>query len=981
TEFTPIEPWAKNNNEIVSGKLQKEWEAITGVLWGAPNALMYKDQFQFPGDAGLPAKEPVNGKIEPVRMWTYDERGSFNAVCGLLRKLGVRWYLPGELGEIVPKQTTISLSPIDETTRPDIAIRRFSIRMGVYGHDLGMWVMRLGLRDPYGFQTAHGLDDMTNREEVFAAHPDWFAMYGGKRHFEPGTNNQLCYSNEELLAETIRNVRLQFDHFKMDAVSVMPPDGYTAMCQCPLCEGKDTPDRDDRGRLSDYVWGFVNRVAREVRKTHPDKKVLNCAYGVYTLPPLKIETLEPNVVVSIVGGRRPMSNLPAQQDECRKLREAWVAKTSHPIVVFENYPITGRGWFLPAFTPHSLGESVNATKGISQGEDIWLTVDYDKSGAALNHFMTYFTARMYWGGREADVDELFREYCRLFFGPAENEMREFILYCEQNWQELEKDKVKTDIALDLFAAAKSRVDDGSIYGVRIGLFDEFLVQLRIKSVLLAQKRGKVPTLRLVGATRHDIVIDGKLDDQSWVECPVAATVRLSELQTGRQPTYGTTVKSAWKGNDLYFAIRCDEAPGEKLNIATTKNEDQAIWYGDAVEILLETEMHSYYQIVVNPAGALIDLDRGAERQAWFTWSSSAEVATHVADDHWTVEIRLPVTQDENDPLHQVVGRHPLNSLPWHINICRQRIRETGEEYSAFSPTGTAGFHEVMKFAYFFDGRSEEFEADPTVTDYLTATQAATELLRQRQPDEALAAFIALSEGDVTPLQKSVALERAAEIACGLKDFDQADELTSRIPIDAVKKTTEMNNRLARRDAPAVIEQFADEAIDEWPFWQRGAGWFARGRAYALTGDGEHAETDLTRALEFTRDERTKQNIRFDIAQNREHTLKNDVAALAAYRPIFESIQQIGGATEFAAVQGAARILSRQGEHRQALETLHRVEIDALKGYWHGAMLLSLADAELAAGNKQKARAAWQALLDDNTTEGRHRETAEEKLKE
>ena len=68
-----------------------------------------------------------------------------------------------------------------------------------------------------------------------------------------------------------------------------------------------------------------------------------------------------------------------------------------------------------------MGESINATKGISQGEDIWLTVrqDFDKVGIGFNHFLVYFTQRMYWGGKSADVDAMFREYCRLFYGPAE----------------------------------------------------------------------------------------------------------------------------------------------------------------------------------------------------------------------------------------------------------------------------------------------------------------------------------------------------------------------------------------------------------------------------------------------------------------------------------------------------------------------------------------------------------------------------------
>jgi hypothetical protein len=210
------------------------------------------------------------------------------------------------------------------------------------------------------------------------------------------------------------------------------------------------------------------------------------------------------------------------------------------------------------------------------------------------------------------------------------------------------------------------------------------------------------------ATRR-IVIDGKLDDDYWQNCPVAATGRLRELQTGRTPTFGTSFKAGWQGSSVYFAIRCDERPGEKPNSTSTRDDDPAIWHGDAIEIEIATESHSYYQIAVSPAGHVVDLDRGAPKGQWFGWDSQAEVATHIADDHWTVEIRIPVTQDENDPLHQVIGRKPTQSLPWHINICRQRIRDDGQELSALSPTGTAGFHEPMKFAHFYDGKSHKFE--------------------------------------------------------------------------------------------------------------------------------------------------------------------------------------------------------------------------------------------------------------------------------
>ena len=961
TEFTPIAPWAKNNAEIASGKLQREWDAITGELWGVPNALLYKNRFTVPGHTGLPDDQRKAGaKLAPLEMWSFDERGSFNAVCGFLQKLGVRWYAPGELGEVLPNLKTIALPQIDETVRPDFPVRRVNIRFGVHGEALAKWAMRLGLRDPYELQCAHGMDEMTHREEIFAKYPDWFALYGDQRQTQPNQRlNQLCYSNEELFQQTVRNVRAQFDHFKFAAVSVMPPDGYTAICQCPLCAGKDSPERDQRGLLSDYVWDFVNRVAKEVRKTHPDKFVLNCAYGVYTLPPLRIAKLEPNVIVSIVGGRRPVNNRPEQQEEMRQLREGWQAKTSNPLINFENYPFTDRGWYLPAFTPHSLGTSINALKGGFAGEDIWLSVrqDFEKIGMGYNHFLIYFTQRMYWGGKEQNVDAMFREYVRLFYGPAEAEMNAFFDYCEANWQDMEKDKAKADQSLALFAKALTKAEPTSIYGKRLALIDDFLKGLRSKSDQLGKIRGPVPVLRLVGEPREKIVIDGKLDDEAWVKAFPSATCRLREIQTGRTPTFGTTVKSTWLGNNLYLAFRCDERPGEKPNIGSTKKDDSALWYGDCVEVLLETDARSYYQIAVSPSGAVSDLDRSAGRSAWFSWDSQAEVATHLADDHWTVEMRIPITQDENDPLHQVIGRKPTKSLPWHINLCRQRIREDGQEHSAFSPTGTDNFHQIMKFAHFYAGNSFQFDAAEPDDDFLNAIR--------------LGDFAKAASGKATDFQKSYALEMAARKS---RSADPA----AQIPIEAVRKTVQMRALSDQGKAPQVVAEFAGEDLDKWPFWKRGDGYYERGCAYYLAKAGREAESDLANALSWTSDARMRDSIQLALAQNRENNLKDEPAALEAYRAVVADRKQLGGADEFYALQGIARILTKQGRFDDALANLHRAEIDQMKGFWRDSLLLSVGDTQSAAGRKAEALAAYQSVITSTPGDSRLRSVAQEK---
>ena len=687
SDFTPREPWARSNTDY-KRRMLAEWDKVTGdAKWAcAGGSRMYKNYTGRARNFGKPKSQWVrpSGKTE---VWAFDERGSFNAVCGFLRGLGVRWYMPGEIGEVVPTMATIALPKINETVRPDFPVRRFCFRFGVQPRRVGMWAMRLGVRDPYGLWVPHGMATMSRRPEFQKKHPTFFALYGGKRATD---KNQLCLSAKGLVEENARFVRKVFDTYGFSAASVMPADGFTAICQCPLCEGKDTPERGYRGRMSDYVWDYVNRVAREAAKTHPDKKIICCAYGSYREPPLKTR-LDPNVIVCIVGGRSPKTSKPEQQEEARKLRERWLKKTDNKILIFENYPLTKRGYYLPSFVPHVLGKSINAVKGISDGEDIWLSVGRNLHVPGYNHFNVYFTARMYWGGKR-DVDVLFREYCRLFYGAAENEMRAFFEYCEVNWQDMPNDKKKIDRTFELFSAAERKVPADSVYGKRIALVADYLKALRNRGAQLGKPRGPVPSCRLRDRA-SGIRVDGKFDEPFWRY----TTGRLKELQTGRKPVYATSFKVAWGKGNIYFAIRCEDAAGDKLNIGAKRNEDTAIWYGDVVEILLETDSHSYYQIAINPAGAMADMDWGAAKSARMRWASQAEVATQRGDGYWTIEARIPVVPETNDPFHQVVGRKPMKALPWHFNVCRQRIRENGSEVSAFSPTGQKRFHVPLKF--------------------------------------------------------------------------------------------------------------------------------------------------------------------------------------------------------------------------------------------------------------------------------------------
>ncbi|MHB9108167.1 MAG: DUF4838 domain-containing protein [Armatimonadota bacterium] len=51
--------------------------------------------------------------------------GTEYAVSFFLDKLGVRWYLPGDFGEVIPRQATITVANLNEVSRPDFKMRNW----------------------------------------------------------------------------------------------------------------------------------------------------------------------------------------------------------------------------------------------------------------------------------------------------------------------------------------------------------------------------------------------------------------------------------------------------------------------------------------------------------------------------------------------------------------------------------------------------------------------------------------------------------------------------------------------------------------------------------------------------------------------------------------------------------------------------------------------------------------------------------------
>jgi len=248
-EFEPVEPWARTRTSGSGGRaerdrLHREWDKITGETFGNPFHYLY----------------PFLN--EELQIWEFDDAGTLNAVCDFLRELGVRWFYPGELGEVVPQAKNIALPRENKVVRPDFALRNigwWSKRISMTT-DEDLWNLRMGVNhgvDLIGLtQLCHGSKFVHAREEYKKANPEHFAVYGGMRATDhKGTQGAPCLSSEGFFENHLKYARAVFDHYDEPLISIDVCDGYSrGVCECELCKGRGTPERGVYGSMSDYVF-------------------------------------------------------------------------------------------------------------------------------------------------------------------------------------------------------------------------------------------------------------------------------------------------------------------------------------------------------------------------------------------------------------------------------------------------------------------------------------------------------------------------------------------------------------------------------------------------------------------------------------------------------------------------------------------------------------------------------------------------------
>ena len=354
-----------------------------------------------------------------------DAQGVGHAVSVFLEKYcGVRWLWPGASGEVIPVCPQLVLPPIKEGGTPE-----FKRRLLKFGYarfwaelkpELARWVRRTRQGDQLKANFGHAWSHMIPKETYFSAHPDWFALVGGKRN--PA---QLCESQPELRDEFFKNLLQAADTSGLDIVSVSANDGY-GFCECPLCQAK--------GTTGDAYWDFVNDMALRMKKERPNKGIGTFAYTVGRQPPSKIPTLPDNVYLSMTTYATMLLSEKGAQ-EYRDFVRSW--KTKGVKIIMREYWGTHYWMDLPFLYPEEIATT------ITEARKAGMIGAYGETGKnfsnmALNY---YVVTHLLWDP-DRQVGDLEKEFYSAF-GVAADPVRRyhevFLQATRESWRKLDID--------------------------------------------------------------------------------------------------------------------------------------------------------------------------------------------------------------------------------------------------------------------------------------------------------------------------------------------------------------------------------------------------------------------------------------------------------------------------------------------------------------------------------------------------------------
>ncbi len=181
----------------------------------------------------------------------------------------------------------------------------------------------------------------------------------------------------------------------------------------------------------------------------------------------------------------------------------------------------------------------------------------------------------------------------------------------------------------------------------------------------------IPAIRVQG---HAPTIDGLLDDEAWSRAPVVSGFTQLEPDEGEPASERTEVRILYGAKALYVAFRAFDREPDSIAAQLTRRDSDS--YSDGLHVLVDSyhDRRTAFHFGVNPLGVKSDIYRFDDTEEDASWDAVWDVATHMDDQGWTAEFRIPYSQ---------LRFGNQDDQTWGINFAREIARR--HETSTWAP--------------------------------------------------------------------------------------------------------------------------------------------------------------------------------------------------------------------------------------------------------------------------------------------------------
>ncbi len=347
-------------------------------------------------------------------------RGSMYGIYGFLEKLGCCWFT-AEVSRI-PKMRTIRVGPLDEIQKPAFEYREpffkeatdrdWAVRNKANGASQKIGADAGGKVQYHPF--VHSFQSLVSPQQYFDQHPEYFSLVDGKRRRD---RSQLCLTNPDVLKISIQTVERWIAARPEATILSVSQNDWTGYCECDNCR---RVEEEEGGAHSGPILRFVNALAEEIEKKHPDKLIDTLAYWYSEDPPTKVRP-RPNVRVRLcpigVCQAHPYETCPHNAYFTNNLR-AWSKITDQLYVWHYNTNFTHYQLPFPDFDELIADIPMYKRYGVV---GLFMEGDIQSIGAENAELRSYVMSRLLWDVK-ADARKAIQEFHEAYYGKAAKPM-------------------------------------------------------------------------------------------------------------------------------------------------------------------------------------------------------------------------------------------------------------------------------------------------------------------------------------------------------------------------------------------------------------------------------------------------------------------------------------------------------------------------------------------------------------------------------